>query len=61
MRRISYIQIYPLSLFTYYLDVGDALENSSSQPVKRDLENENVITSSMAENEQLKRDAFCKS
>ena len=36
----SYIWIYSLSFVKYHLNGRDVLENSSSQPKKKELENE---------------------
>ena len=55
--RISSIQICLLTLVTYYLDV---FEDSSSQALEIELENECGFTSSMAKNGMVKETTFCE-
>ena len=55
--RISSIQICLLTLVTYHLDV---FEDSSSQAMEIELENECGFASSMAKNGMLMETTFCE-
>ena len=55
--RISSIQICLLTLLTCYLD---AFEDSSSQAMEIELENECGFASSMAKNGMLMETTFCE-
>ena len=54
------MKIYLLSFVKYYLNGGDVLENSSSEPMKKSVKMNNLKIL-IAENELLKRTTICKS